>query len=53
MRRTIALDNSIEREWDCRNGNRKPVANGVYFARCIVDFGTKRVARLIKIAVLR
>ncbi|MDI6752200.1 MAG: T9SS type A sorting domain-containing protein, partial [bacterium] len=45
--------NYIEYPWNGRNGNGRSVANGVYFARCIVDDGTKKVARLIKIAMLR
>ena len=53
MKKNISSDYNIEWEWDGRNGNGKQVANGVYFARCIVDDGTKKTARLIKIAVLK
>ncbi len=43
----------IEILWDGRNGNGRPVANGVYFARVIVDLGHKKEARIIKIAIIR
>ncbi|MEW6481841.1 MAG: gliding motility-associated C-terminal domain-containing protein [bacterium] len=45
--------NALEIDWDGRNGNQKPVANGVYFARVIVDLGHKKQAKIIKIAIIR
>ncbi|MBU1599396.1 IPT/TIG domain-containing protein, partial [bacterium] len=44
---------SVEYAWDGRNGNGRQVANGVYFARCVIDLGDKKYAKIIKIAIIR
>jgi hypothetical protein len=47
-------DPIYEYPWDGRNGNGRQVANGVYFARCVIDLPDgKRYTKIIKIAVIR
>ncbi|MEK9149293.1 MAG: FlgD immunoglobulin-like domain containing protein, partial [Candidatus Desantisbacteria bacterium] len=53
LKQKASGSNFVECPWDGRNGNGRQVANGVYFARCIIDDGTKKTARSIKIAVLK